>query len=440
MKNFSVDLVILNERGASYVQDLQTRHRSAGAHQQGAAAGGGGRHRQRLRRARRPDDGGDAGAAACRWRAPCWSASAAASRISSTGCRRSSARGVRSASAPVRQAMRRQRRRRPALPELEFFNGLGGFADDGREYVVVLPPGRSTPAPWINVIANPGFGFQVAAEGGGFTWSVISRENQLTPWSNDPVSDRSGEAIYLRDEDSGEVWSATANPIRLRRSHLCRPPWPRLQPVRAHRTRHRRRPDAVRADRTTRSRSRGCASRNHSGRAAHAVGHQLRRMGARHLAQRQRAPFIVTARDEPTGALLARNPWSPAFADARRLLRSRRHARRSGRPTAANSSAAMARSTAPAALAMAARAVGQGRSRRSIPAARCGPRSRCRRAKRSRSSRCSARRPASRRRARSSPSTAPPTSMRCCRRCTNNGAQVLERVQVAPPTAPWTSC
>src|SRR3989449_6004606 len=67
----------------------------------------------------------------------------------------------------------------PVPPNLEFFNGLGGFAADGREYVTMLGAGRSMPAPWINVIANPSFGFQVAGEGSGYTWSVSSRENQL---------------------------------------------------------------------------------------------------------------------------------------------------------------------------------------------------------------------------------------------------------------------
>ena len=98
---------------------------------------------------------------------------------------------------------------RPSSPrDLEFFNGLGGFDKDGREYVTVLDAGQSTPAPWINVVANPDFGFQVSADGSGYTWAGNSRENQLTPWSNDPVSDPPGEAIYVRDEDSGELWSA----------------------------------------------------------------------------------------------------------------------------------------------------------------------------------------------------------------------------------------
>src|SRR5205814_10674999 len=95
-------------------------------------------------------------------------------------------------------------------PDLEFFNGLGGFADGGREYMTILGPGQSTPAPWVNVVANPTFGFQVATEGGGHTWSVNSREHQLTPWSNDPVADRSGEALYLRDDETHELWSPTA--------------------------------------------------------------------------------------------------------------------------------------------------------------------------------------------------------------------------------------
>ena len=98
--------------------------------------------------------------------------------------------------------------------DLEFFNGLGGFAADGREYVTVLGPGLATPAPWINVIANPDFGFQISAEGSGFTWALNSRENQLTPWSNDPVADPPGEVLYLRDEKSGELWGPTAAPIR----------------------------------------------------------------------------------------------------------------------------------------------------------------------------------------------------------------------------------
>jgi len=99
-------------------------------------------------------------------------------------------------------------------PVLEFFNGIGGFAAGGREYLTFLAPGQKTPAPWINVIANPAFGFHVSAEGAAYTWSGNSRENKLTPWSNDPVSNESGEAVYITDLDTGEIWSPSASPIR----------------------------------------------------------------------------------------------------------------------------------------------------------------------------------------------------------------------------------
>ena len=116
---------------------------------------------------------------------------------------------------PPKPGPTRVQRQLPTTPQnLEFFNGLGGFAKNGTEYVTTLGPGQWTPAPWMNVVANPAFGFQVATEGSGYTWSVNSRENQLTPWSNDPVTDRPGEVFYLRDDDTGDIWTPTALPIR----------------------------------------------------------------------------------------------------------------------------------------------------------------------------------------------------------------------------------
>jgi cellobiose phosphorylase len=100
------------------------------------------------------------------------------------------------------------------LPErnLIMANGLGGFTADGREYVITLGPGQVTPAPWANVLANPQFGTVVSEAGAGYTWSENAHEFRLTPWHNDPVSDSGGEAIYLRDEESGHVWSPTPWP------------------------------------------------------------------------------------------------------------------------------------------------------------------------------------------------------------------------------------
>ncbi|MBV7331599.1 hypothetical protein KFU94_25860 [Chloroflexi bacterium TSY] len=101
---------------------------------------------------------------------------------------------------------------RPA--DLLFDNGIGGFTQDGKEYVIHLEPEQWTPAPWINVIANPDFGFLISEAGSGNTWSTNSGENRLTPWSNDPVSNTPGEALYLRDEETGAVWSPTPLPAR----------------------------------------------------------------------------------------------------------------------------------------------------------------------------------------------------------------------------------
>ena len=215
MKQLAVDLVILNERASSYVQDLQIALETlVRASQSSPPDGVERRQRPRLRAAGRPAFGRRARALL-----------ASVARVVLVGQRGSLADQLDRVPEPQEaDRITRKRRRWPSRRNhaiaasrrrrLEFFNGLGGFADDGREYVTILGPGQSTPAPWINVIANPDFGFQVATEGGGYTWSVNSRENQLTPWSNDPVSDRPGEVFYLRDDDTGDLWCPTALPIR----------------------------------------------------------------------------------------------------------------------------------------------------------------------------------------------------------------------------------
>ncbi|HWQ76073.1 MAG TPA: glucoamylase family protein [Syntrophomonas sp.] len=99
-------------------------------------------------------------------------------------------------------------------PGLLFFNRLGGFLQDGSEYVIRLKNGENTPAPWVNVVANPGFGFLVSESGSSYTWRDNSRENKLTPWSNDAVCDSPGEVLYIVDNDTGETWTVTALPLR----------------------------------------------------------------------------------------------------------------------------------------------------------------------------------------------------------------------------------
>ncbi len=105
---------------------------------------------------------------------------------------------------------------------LQFDNGYGGFSPDGQEYIIYLRPGETTPAPWINVIANEDFGFLVSETGGGYSWAINSGENRLSTWRNDPVTDLPGEALYLRDEETAEIWSPTPQPAPAVEPYLVR--------------------------------------------------------------------------------------------------------------------------------------------------------------------------------------------------------------------------
>ncbi len=196
-------------------------------------------------------------------------------------------------------------------PELEFFNGLGGFADGGREYVTILGPGQSTPAPWLNVIANASFGFQVSESGSGYTWSGNSRENQLTPWSNDPVSDPVSEAIYVRDDDSGELWGPTALPIRCDEStYVARhgAGYSRFEHV--HDGIELKLVQFVPLD--DRLKVSVLTIQNRSGRSRR-LSMTAYAEWALGTARGASAPRIVTSLEPETGAILVRNPWNTEF-------------------------------------------------------------------------------------------------------------------------------
>ncbi|MBI4255477.1 MAG: hypothetical protein HY616_10420, partial [Candidatus Rokubacteria bacterium] len=309
MKLLAVDLVILNERAPSYVQDLQALLETLLRTSQSAG----------------PHDGHEPHGnvyivRADRVTAPQRDVLQSVARAVLSSRRGTLAEQVARAHRP--DAVPPGQPRRPVAaslspdgatrrPDLEFFNGLGGFDGNGREYVTVLGEGRWTPAPWINVIANPSFGFEVSESGSGYTWSVNSRENQLTAWSNDPVSDPPSETIYVRDEETGDLWGPTALPIRsgaspyvIRHgqgytrfehvSHGVSLELLQLVPL----------DDSIKISRLTLTNSSGRARR------LSVTAYVEWVLGASRSAA---APFVVTEIDGETGAMFARNAWSREF-------------------------------------------------------------------------------------------------------------------------------
>ena len=101
----------------------------------------------------------------------------------------------------------------PIVDDLILFNGLGGFTPDGREYVIAPPRGKATPAPWVNVLANPNFGTVVAESGQAYTWNMNAHLYRLTPWQSDTVDEANGEAFYIRDEETAKFWSPSSSEI-----------------------------------------------------------------------------------------------------------------------------------------------------------------------------------------------------------------------------------
>lgn len=313
MKRLAVDLVIVNERASSYIQDLQIAIETALRSSQS-----------------RPRLGEElAQGSVTTLRADLMSVEARAllqsvARVALIARRGSIADQIahlpplHAVPPPLPRQKPSWQQPTPAPRDLEFFNGLGGFDKDGREYVTVLNAGQMTPAPWINVIANPGFGFQVAAEGSGYSWADNSRENQLTPWSNDPVADPIGEALYVRDEMTGELWSATAQPIRDGGTYIARHGFGysrfehQANGIALDLLQYVPLADPIKISRLT----------------LHNISGRTRRLSITAYAEwvlgtsrGASGPFIITERDEATGALLARNPWSMvlpnrvAFAD-----------------------------------------------------------------------------------------------------------------------------
>lgn len=198
-----------------------------------------------------------------------------------------------------------------AIPKLDFFNGLGGFAEQGREYLIHLKNGQRTPAPWINVVANPEFGFHVSESGAGSTWSLNSRENQITAWSNDPVSDPSGECFYILDKDSGHYWSPTASPIRMDDAEYLTAHgqgYSRFELI--HSEIHTRLTQFVSWHEPVKISKLVLKNTSRVRRRLSVTGYVEWVLG---FSRSTTLPFIVTEVDPDTTAIFAHNPWNPEF-------------------------------------------------------------------------------------------------------------------------------
>jgi cyclic beta-1,2-glucan synthetase len=315
LKNLAVDLVVINSSVTSYVQDLQAAIESLARASQ-----------QRLQ-----ETASNAQGSVYALRAEAMSpqsrlAFLAAARIALIARRGTLSEQLDRLEDPAAEtalpsAARASRTARPGAvkhPSLEMFNGTGGFAADGREYGIVLKPALTTPMPWINVIGQPGFGFQASASGSGYTWAGNSRENALTPWSNDAVSDPAGEAFYVRDDDGGEILSPTAAPIR--------------EPEGTYLAFHGRgysrfeyasrglafellqfvpRGRALKVSRLT------IRNESNKTRRLTVCAYAEWTLGSGRAAM---APYVITERCPQSGALLARNPWNPQFAECTAYL------------------------------------------------------------------------------------------------------------------------
>ena len=314
LRQLSVDIVILNERASSYLQNLQESLEAAVRTSQS-----------------RPRAAGATGAVGSVYvlRADLISSTtrallSAVARVVFVAQRGSLSEQLERRLETTQSAAIAPPARRPApvvdaaamtpatgRSELEFYNGTGGFAHDGREYVTRLAAGETTPLPWINVIANAKFGFQIASDGGGYTWAVNSREHQLTQWSNDPVCDRPAEVLYVRDEATGELWGPTLAPVHDaggsygarhgagfsrfdHESHGIRLDMLAFVPV----------DDPIKVVRLN---LRNLSSRRRRLSVTAYVEWVLGTLRA------VSAPFIVTEMDAATGAMFARNPWHMTF-------------------------------------------------------------------------------------------------------------------------------
>jgi cyclic beta-1,2-glucan synthetase len=307
MKQLAVDLVILNEKPGSYAQDLQSTLDTLVRTSQSKVSQEGNLHGSAfvLRADTVSTEDRDLLQTAARALLLSRHGTLAEQVMRMEAADAPAPPSPRSVTAPPADAPPPQR------PELQFYNGLGGFTEDGKAYVTILGEGQWTPAPWINVVANSGFGFLATECGSGYTWALNSHENQLTSWSNDPVCDPPGEVIYVRDEDTNEIWGPTALPIRDEHStYVIRHG---AGYSRFEHTSHGVALDLVQfvpADDPVKISRLVLENRSGRTRRLSVTGYLEWVLGA---SRSTTAPFVITEIDAATGALLARNAWHLDF-------------------------------------------------------------------------------------------------------------------------------
>ena len=169
----------------------------------------------------------------------------------------------------------------------------------------------STPAPWVNVLANPDFGTVISESGSAYSWAENAHEFRLTPWSNDAVTDSCGEAFYLRDEETGRFWSPTPLPAGSGQSYTTRHGFG--YSVFEHTVDGITSELWVYADANAPVKWSVLKVRNASGR--------FRRMSATGYVEwvlgdlrAKTAPHVVTSIDPVTGAVVAQNAYNAEFA------------------------------------------------------------------------------------------------------------------------------
>ena len=309
-KRLAVDLVILNDRRASYVQDLQVALDALV---------------RKLKMPNKSEQNSNAGDVFV-LRADIMSQTAlkvlaASARVVIYARRGSLATQLGRLRAQINLTTSRPKeftrpaqistRSRVSGSDKQFYNGLGGFSVNGNEYVIYPTADTPTTAPWTNVIANSKFGFHTSSDGAGYTWVGNSKEMQLTPWRNDPISNKSSEAFYVSDLESGTLSSPTLLPLRDQSgTYVVRHGFGytvferQVDQLKMELTQYVPLSDSIKIS-TLRIFNQGPSTRNLS-----VTFYAEWVLGASRSATAQ---YITTEIDALTGALIVQNKWTPQF-------------------------------------------------------------------------------------------------------------------------------